>query len=177
MNPMTSSDTVETVWRGRFLEMKKDGRWEYAARVRDTEAAMIFAVTPENRLLLVEEYRPPIKKFSICAPAGLCGDERAESAEEAARRELLEETGYEAAEMEYLFSGPSSPGLSSEVISFYRARGLRRTGKGGGVAKESIVVHEVPVTDVEPWLAERLKEGKAIDPRIFTGLYFISRYP
>lgn len=174
---MSSSPSVETVWHGRYLEMKQDGRWEYAARVRDTEAAMIFAVTPEHCLLLVEEYRPPIRQFSICAPAGLCGDDHAESGEDAARRELLEETGYEAGEMEYLFSGPSSPGLSSEIISFYRAQNLSRVGLGGGVGGEHIVVHEVPLPDVETWLRERMCEGKAIDPRIFAGLYFILKYP
>lgn len=175
---MSSSSDVETVWRGRYLEMKQDGRWEYAARVRDTKAAMIFAVTSENCLLLVEEYRPPIRRFSICAPAGLCGDgDRFESEEDAARRELLEETGYEADEMEYLFSGPSSPGLSSEVISFYRAHGLRKAGRGGGVDNERIVVHEVPLSGIETWLRERMDEGKAIDPRIFTGLYFIQKNP
>lgn len=174
---MSTSPSVETVWRGRYLEMKQDGRWEYAARVHDTEAAMIFAVTPEHCLLLVEEYRPPIRRFSICAPAGLCGDERAESRESAARRELLEETGYDAGEMEYLFSGPSSPGLSSEIISFYRARRLRRVARGGGVDNERIVVHEVPLADVETWLREQMREGKAVDPRIFTGLYFILNYP
>lgn len=166
---------VRTVWRGRYLEMNLAGHWEYAARLNGTTAAMIFALTPENCMLLVEEFRPPIGCLSLCAPAGLCGDEKAESGEEAARRELLEETGYEAREMEYLFSGPSSPGLTSEVIHFYRARGVRRVGCGGGVGNEHIVVHEVPLGDIEPWLAEQQRLGKAIDPRIFTGLYFLQR--
>lgn len=176
IRPMQQDDEeIRTVWRGRYLEMKKAGRWEYAARVHETAAAMIFALTPEGRLLLVEEYRAPIQRLSICAPAGLCGDEKAESGEMAARRELLEETGYEADEMEYLFTGPSSPGLTSEQIAFYRARGLRRIGRGGGVGNEQITVHEVPLSEVEGWLAEQQRLGKAIDPRIFTGLYFLLR--
>lgn len=166
---------VRTVWQGRYLEMKKAGRWEYAARVRETTAAMIFALTPEGCMLVVEEYRPPVGRMSLCAPAGLCGDEKAESGQEAARRELFEETGYEAEEVEFLFTGPSSPGLTSEEISFYLARGLRKTGAGGGVDNEHIIVHEVPLDTMDTWLKEQRQLGKAVDPRLYAGLYFLLR--
>ena len=166
---------METLYAGRFVNLVRDGRWEYCERVNNTAAAMIFAHTEDGCVLLVEEYRPPIRKQSICFPAGLIGDEAAESPESAARRELLEETGYEAEHMRYLFEGPSSPGITSETIGFYLATGLRRVAPGGGVAGENITVHEVPLADIEPWLAAQLAAGKAIDPRIYTGLYFIAK--
>ena len=166
---------METLYAGRFVNLVREGRWEYCERVNQTAAAMIFALTEEGRVLLVEEYRPPIRKQSICFPAGLVGDEGAESAEAAARRELLEETGYEAAHIRFLFEGPSSPGITSETIAFYLATGLRRVAPGGGVAGENIIVHEIPLADIEPWLVSQLAAGKAIDPRIYTGLYFIAK--
>lgn len=166
---------METLYKGKFLNMVREGRWEYCERVNQTTAVMIFACTPEGKVLLVEEYRPPIGKQSLCFPAGLSGDEGPESDAVAAKRELLEETGYEAAEMRYLFTGPSSPGLTSETLSFYLATGLRKVAQGGGVENENIIVHEAPLADIDAWLAAQVAAGKSIDPRIYTGLYFLKQ--
>ncbi len=164
---------AELLYGGRFLNLVREGRWEYCERVRQTRAVMVFAATPEGRVLLVEEFRPPIGRRCLCFPAGLSGDEGPESDVQAAHRELLEETGYAAAEMRYLFSGPSSPGLSSETLSFYLATGLRRVAEGGGVEQEDITVREAPLEGIETWLSEREAEGIALDPRIFSGLWFL----
>ncbi len=163
----------ETLYGGKFLNLVREGRWEYCERVNQTRAVMVFAATPEGKVLLVEEFRPPIGRRCLCFPAGLSGDEGPESDRQAAHRELLEETGYEAADMRYLFSGPSSPGLTSETLSFYLATGLRRVGAGGGVENENITVREAPLADIDAWLAAREAEGIALDPRIFSGLYFL----
>ncbi len=164
---------METLYKGKFLNMAREGHWEFCERVHNTEAVMVFACTPEDKLVLVEEFRPPVGKPCLCFPAGLSGDEGEESHEEAARRELLEETGYEAGGMRYLFSGPSSPGLTSETLSFYLASGLRKSAEGGGVGNEHIIVHEVPLHRVDEWLEGQVTLGKAIDSRIYAGLYFI----
>ena len=166
---------METLYKGKFLNMVREGLWEFCERVNRTSAVMIFACTPEGKVLLVEEFRPPIGMQSLCFPAGLSGDEGPESDEIAARRELLEETGYEADEMRYLFTGPSSPGLTSETLSFYLATGLRKVAAGGGVDNENIIVHEAPLADIDAWLAAQMDAGKSIDPRINTGLYFIKQ--
>ena len=166
---------MEKLYEGRFLNMVSVGGWEYCERVNNTGAVMVFACTPEGKVLLVEEYRPPIGRRCLCFPAGLSGDDGPESDASAARRELLEETGYEAAEMKYLFHGPSSPGLTSEGLSFYLATGLRRVATGGGVDNENITVREAPLDNIDAWLAEQAAQGIALDPRIYTGLYFLRR--
>lgn len=153
--------------------MVREGRWEYCERVNNTNAVMVFACTPEGKLLLVEEFRPPIGQRCLCFPAGLCGDEGPESEASAARRELLEETGYEAAGLKFLFHGPSSPGLTSESLSFYLATDLRRVAAGGGVENENITVREAPLAEIDAWLAAQVEQGIALDPRIYTGLYFL----
>ena len=156
--------------------MVREGRWEYCERVNNTGAVMVFACTPENKVLLVEEFRPPIGQRCLCFPAGLSGDEGPESDAAAARRELMEETGYEADTVEFLFHGPSSPGLTSEGLSFYLATGLRRVAAGGGVDNENITVREAPLDNIDAWLAEQAAQGIALDPRIYTGLYFLRRW-
>ena len=164
---------METLYQGKFLNMVREGRWEYCERVNNTGAVMVFACTPERKVLLVEEFRPPIGQRCLCFPAGLSGDEGPESDAAAARRELLEETGYEAGEIRFLFHGPSSPGLTSESLSFYLASDLRRVATGGGVEGENITVREAPLDDIDAWLAAQVELGIALDPRIYTGLYFL----
>ncbi len=126
-----------------------------------------------GEVILVEELRPPIGRSCICFPAGLCGDEGPESAQLAAQRELLEEAGYAGGQWEYLFEGPSSPGLSSESLFFFKAVGLQQVALGGGVAGENITVHRVPQEHIATWLQQKMAEGVAIDPRVYSGLYFL----
>lgn len=165
---------MEMLYEGRFLNMVREGRWEYCERKNSVPAVMIFARTHEDKILLVEEFRPPIGQRCLCFPAGLCGDGDPESHADAALRELEEETGYTAASMKYLFTGPSSPGLTSETLHFFLASGLQRIHAGGGVEGENITVCEVPAAEIDSWLAEKMSSGVAVDPRVYTGLYFLS---
>jgi ADP-ribose pyrophosphatase len=167
-----------TLFTGRFLALVREGHWEYAERVNATGAAIIVAVTDERKLLLVEQYRIPCQARTIELPAGIIGDEPQagnESRAEAARRELLEETGYAAGQIEPLTTGPSSSGLASEVVTLFRATQLRRVNAGGGVAHEAITVHEVPLAEIDAWLVEKAKAGVLVDPKIYAGLYFLQK--
>jgi ADP-ribose pyrophosphatase len=56
-----------------------------------------------------------------------------------------------------------------------RAFDLIRVGDGGGDATEQIVVHRVPRTEAATFLADRMRNGYAIDPKLYAGLYFIDR--
>lgn len=169
-----SGETCQSLCRSKFLELLKEGRWEYVRRVNANGAVMIVAVTKEGELLLVEEYRVPLHARTIGLPAGISGDEGEESALQSARRELEEETGYRADAWTYLFTGPSSPGLTTEMVSFYLADGLHQISEGGGVVHENIIVHRVPLPLVHGWLMDQIGQGKVVDPKIFMGLYFLS---
>ena len=170
--------TRTTLYTGKFLALVKDGHWEFADRVNATGAAIIIAVTTEQKVLLVEQYRTPVHARTIELPAGIIGDEPGstnESIAEAARRELLEETGYTAEQIEAVTTGPSCSGITSERLTLFRALGLRRVGKGGGVANENIEVHEIPLLEIVDWLATKAKTGVLIDPKVYAGLFFISQ--
>ncbi len=171
---MGSTAKKEIMAEGKFLRLCREGRWEWVERVNCTGVVMILAMTPENKVLLVEQYRVPAKKFVIEFPAGLVSDNgEQESLETAARRELLEETGYEAEKMIFLSEGPPSAGMSPEVISIFLATGLKKTGEGGGDHTESILVHEIPLAAVEAWLKEEQGKGKWVDPKVYAGLYLL----
>lgn len=169
-----SGETCHSLCRGKFLELLKEGKWEYVRRINASGAVMIVAVTKRGELLLVEEYRVPLHAPTIGLPAGISGDEGEESSLQSARRELEEETGYRADAWTYLFTGPSSPGLTTEMVSFYLAEGLHQTSEGGGVDQENITVHRIPLPLVQDWLMDQIGQGKVVDPKIFMGLYFLS---
>ena len=163
---------------GKFLALVKEGHWEYADRTNATGAAIIVAVTDEQKLLLVEQYRIPVHARTIELPAGIIGDEPGSSNEhdaEAAGRELEEETGYRAEHLEALTHEPASSGLTSETVTLFLATKLWRVGKGGGVAHEEIIVHEVPLNEVDEWLKTKAKAGLLVDPKVYAGLYFLEK--
>ena len=112
-------------------------------------------------------------------PAGLVGDladQADESALLAAQRELEEETGYRCQRVEFIHRGPSSSGMSTEMITFVRAWDLQKVGPGGGDESENIVVHEVPLREAGAWLFARAADGYSIDPKLFAGLWFLEQH-
>ncbi|KQZ69249.1 DNA mismatch repair protein MutT [Rhodanobacter sp. Root561] len=174
--PADASAPVETLYEGRWLSLRKRGRWEYAERNNPGGAVIILAVTPEDKVLFVEQYRVSILQNTIEMPAGLVGDLPGQDDEDillAAQRELEEETGYRCERVEFIHQGPSSSGMSTEMIAFARAWDLHRVGPGGGDESENIVVHEVPRSEAGAWLFARAAEGYSIDPKLFAGLWFI----
>ncbi len=168
--------------RGRWLRLVDRGGWEFAERVRGTAVACVVAITPEEELVLVEQFRPPVGRPVIELPAGVVGDlEDAadESAAEAARRELLEETGYEPGPEGLVPLVPlvSSGGLSSEELHVFITRDAVRTGPGGGDATESIRVHTIPLTDLDAWVTARVNAGAAVDGRVYAAWAFARMHP
>ena len=158
---------ADTVWQGKYLEVRLEGTWEYAARKGGIAAAVIVAIDAEDHIILVEQQRVPLGRRCLELPAGLVGDDAAdESVEAAAARELEEETGYHPAHVERLGDFYSSPGMTDEMFTLVRATGLTRTGEGGGDAHEDIAVHRVAVGDVPRFIAEKRKAGVAIDAKL-----------
>jgi ADP-ribose pyrophosphatase len=179
MSAIDDTDTPRTVYEGRYLRMVVRGHWEYAERTHAAGlAAIIVAVTPDDRVLFVEQFRVPLQKNTIEMPAGLVGDIDAdESIELSAIRELEEETGWRAAHAEVLMIGPTSSGSTSERIAFVRATGLTKTGDGGGDDSENIIVHAVPRSEAPAWLARKMREGYEMDAKLWAGLWLLERNP
>lgn len=162
--------------KGKYLDLICDDNWEYVKRTNCNGVAVIVPVTKDEKVILVEQFRRPVEAQVIEWPAGLVNDQASHSSETieaAARRELFEETGYEAKHLELLAGGPVSSGLSSEIITFFKAADVVKKGAGGGDATESIKVHEVPLKEVDLWLYEMGKKGFLVDPKIYVGLYFL----
>src|SRR5208283_495166 len=145
---MSTNHERHVLAEGKYLRLVAESGWEWVERINASGAAVIAAVTDDERLILVEQYRIPMQCHVLDLPAGLVGDDPAAAGEamiDAARRELFEETGYEGTDWHFAVSGPASPGLATEAYSLFVVRGLKKTGPGGGDAHEDIVVHVVPL--------------------------------
>jgi ADP-ribose pyrophosphatase len=164
-------------YKGRFLGIAERDKWEYATRTNASAVAVLVPVTDQQEIVLVEQYRIPVRARVIELPAGLVGDldDPDESIETAGGRELEEETGFRAARLRHLLTCPSSAGMSDETVTFLLADQLTRTGPGGGDASEDITVHVVPLETADSWLTQASANGCQLDPKIYAALHWLAR--
>jgi ADP-ribose pyrophosphatase len=101
---LKSEVVYSTPWFELVGKTVKDGEAPYYS-LRLPDYAAVVAITPDERVLAVRQFRPAVERYTIELPSGLV--DPGESPGQAATRELLEETGYEADHLEVL--GPMLP--------------------------------------------------------------------
>ena len=124
--------SAETAFEGKIWNIERES-FDYNDSVLTREfvahpgAVAILAIDDLQRVLLIRQYRHPVRKYLWEIPAGLT-DIPGEPRLEAAKRELMEETGYVASDWTKLQDFMTTPGGNDEVISIYLARGLTHVG-------------------------------------------------
>lgn len=120
--------STKQLFKGKIFDVEgreiidERGNKIYREIVTHSGAACIIPILPDGRLLLVEEYRSAINGKSIAFPAGLI--DKGELSITCAARELEEETGYKAKDIEPVFEIHSSMGFTDEKLSIFIARNL-----------------------------------------------------
>ncbi len=114
--------------------------------VERPDAAIILPLTAEDEAVLVRQYRPPLERMELGLPAGLV--EGGEKPEAAARRELLEETGYSGGNWEPLGALASSPSLKDNWAYLFLARGVERSAPPDPDEHELVETVTVPVGEL-----------------------------
>jgi len=117
------------VFEGRLISVhvdevaRADGTTASREVVRHPGAAAVVPLLPEGRVVMIRQYRHAAGRVLWELPAGTL--DAGEAPEKCARRELVEEVGYEAGELSLLFSTYLSPGYSTELIHIFLARHLK----------------------------------------------------
>lgn len=132
IDPTLTFDTLSStsIYDGNFLHIVQDkvempnGRVVTREYVNHPGAVAIIATTQYNELILIKQYRHPVKQIVLEVPAGTC--ELHETTWQTAGRELKEETGYKFGTIGWMFDFFPSPGYTSEVVHMFRARGCCR---------------------------------------------------
>ncbi len=172
----------KTVFEGRYLRIvekslvTKSGNmrtWETLERtnVHGSGAVVIIGVTKDGCLLFERNWRSAIESFVIQFPAGLT-DLAGESEEDAARRELLEETGYAATTVVPLMLSPLSAALTPTRAMHFFAPDVEYVGKPDGEDAEEIEVVKVPVAEADRFMLN-LPAGVELDLRVPGILWFM----
>lgn len=161
----------QTIFAGKVVHLQVDqvklpnGSTSTREIIKHPGAVSVLAVTEENRLVLVRQFRKPLEKTILEIPAGKL--EKGEDPLVCAKRELQEETGYIADHLEPVVSFYTSPGFADEYLHLFQAKGLK---KGQVDLDEDEFVELVELT-LEECLAE-IKKGTICDAKTVTAIYF-----
>jgi ADP-ribose pyrophosphatase len=123
LKPFKTETAFSTPWFDLLAKTMQPGEPPYYS-LRLPDYTSIIAITGDRRVLAVRQYRPALERYTIELPSGMV--DPGETADAAARRELREETGYEAAELEPLGPLTVDNGRIGNRIWHFVARGVRR---------------------------------------------------
>lgn len=118
----------ETVFEGHLIDVRREmvrlpgGKTTEREIVVHPDVIAVLPVLDDGRLVLVRQFRKPAERILLEAPAG--GIDDGETPEEAARREMIEETGYRVGNLELLAGFYTSPGYTTEFMHLFRATDL-----------------------------------------------------
>jgi ADP-ribose pyrophosphatase len=170
--PSDQEQVVESrrLYEGRVVSLRADrvklpsGRSTVREVVEHAPVVAIVALDGQGNVLLVRQYRLPVKQSLLEIPAG--GVDPGESAEEAAQRELQEETGQRAGRLERLRGFFASPGYCDEHMDLYLATGLEASALAAD-ADESIEVVRLPLSEA----LQLIDRGEICDAKTIVGLW------
>lgn len=140
----------------RDVQHTEESAVETFYAISQPDYLVALAITPENRILLVRQYRPAIEQFSLELPAGML--EQGETPSDAIERELLEETGYSARSITPLgVTATCTSRISNTMYSFF----IETSERGNDFVEESgVAVSSASVIE----LRELILAGKIVEP-------------
>ncbi len=135
--------STQQIFSGKVISLQVDdvelpnGKQAKRELVKHPGAVAIIAMTNENKLVLVEQFRKALERTIVEIPAGKL--ERGEDPAQCAMRELEEETGYQCETLELVGSFYTSPGFADEIVHVYLAKGLSKKENAAGLDEDEFV--------------------------------------
>ncbi|MGX9133774.1 NUDIX domain-containing protein [Rummeliibacillus sp. JY-2-4R] len=160
--------STKQIFDGRIIKVQVDevtlpnGKTATRELVKHPGAVAIIPITSEGKIVMVEQFRKPLEKSIIEIPAGKL--EPGEKPEFTALRELEEETGYGATELELIQSFATSPGFADEIIHLFAAKNLFKIAQPKDLDEDEFVeLMEVSIEEAEQLVKEqRIYDAKTI---------------
>ncbi|PLR99821.1 NUDIX hydrolase [Bacillus sp. T33-2] len=169
MNPLEEK-TLKTdhIYSGRVISVQVDevelpnGKTSSREIVKHPGAVAVIAVTADNKIVMVEQYRKALEKTTVEIPAGKL--EKGEKPEMCAIREMEEETGYECGSIDWVTSFYTAPGFTDEIIHIYEAKGLSKKENAAGLDEDEFVnLIEVTIEEALQLVKEqRIHDAKTV---------------
>lgn len=159
---------TKQIFDGRVIKVQVDevtlpnGKTATRELVKHPGAVAIIPITSEGKIVMVEQFRKPLERSIVEIPAGKL--EPGEKPELTAIRELEEETGYGAMDLEFIQSFATSPGFADEVIHLFVARNLFEIAQPASLDEDEFVeLMEVSIEEAERLVKEqRIFDAKTI---------------
>ncbi|WP_312092400.1 NUDIX hydrolase [Niallia sp.] len=165
---------TEHIYSGRIIQVQVDevelpnGKTSTRELVKHPGAVAVIAITDDNKLVMVEQFRKPLEKVIVEIPAGKL--EKGEEPALCARRELEEETGYDCESLELVSSFYTSPGFADEIIHVYVAKGLTKKEDAAGLDEDEFVnVLEITLEEA----LQLIKEQRIFDAKTIFGVQYL----
>ncbi|MCM2531757.1 NUDIX hydrolase [Neobacillus pocheonensis] len=150
----------EEIFSGKVISLHvqdvelPNGKQSKREIIKHPGAVAILAVTDENKIVMVEQYRKALERTIVEIPAGKL--EKGEQPEVCARRELEEETGYVCENLELLTSFYTSPGFADEIVHVYLAKGLSKKENSAALDEDEFVnLEELTLTEAMKYVEDQ----------------------
>jgi len=168
--------TIQTkeIYSGKVVSLQlqevelPNGKMAKREIIKHPGAVAIIAITDENKIVMVEQFRKALERIIVEIPAGKL--EKGEEPADCARRELEEETGYECRNLELLVSFYTSPGFADEIVHVYIAKGLVKKENAAELDEDEFVNLEELTLDEA---IEYIKEQKIYDAKTVFAVQYL----
>ncbi|HJF53570.1 MAG TPA: NUDIX hydrolase [Limosilactobacillus coleohominis] len=130
MNFRERIKSSQTIYDGHILRLEKQqvttpqGQTATREIIRHAAAIALLIITPEQKMILVKQWRAPVQKVTLEIPAGKVDERDHDDLFHAARREMNEETRLQATNLTKVATTYSSPGFTDEQITLFLATGI-----------------------------------------------------
>ncbi len=170
-----STVSSKTIYEGKIFTIKQEeiiienGKTATRDILEHNGACAVLPIDNDGKIILVKQYRHPIKKSILELPAGKL--DIGEVPERCAIRELEEEIGYKAKDFSFMFKTDIAVGYSSEVIHIYLARELEET-KQNLDEDEFLVIERYTLEET----LEMIKNGEITDSKTIAGVLYYKNF-
>lgn len=164
----------DTIFSGHIIELVVDdvqlpsGEMAKRELVFHNGAVGIIAITDQERILLVKQFRKPLEKVILEIPAGKIDTTDGDTLE-TAKRELEEETSQQAKNWEFVYEFSSAPGFTNEILYLYKATGLVKVANPLPQDEDELIeLHELTLEEAKAAIAS----GEIYDAKTILAIHY-----